>query len=343
MEQLTFIEPRKIEWTEAADPVLQAADDALVRPLAVTTCDLDGPTIRGETPLAMMGPYPLGHEFIGEVVAIGDAVHAVAVGQRVSVSFQICCGQCPSCRAGLSGSCTAVPARSMFGFPLPLGGAWGGALADLVRVPFANNMLLPIPAGIDLAAIASLSDNLPDAWRTVAPHLRAAPGADVLIVAGMGHSIALYSAGIAVALGAGKVDFIDTDSDRLALAQRLGATPIEGPPPERAGRYRITVDASANADGLACALRSVAPGGVCTSIGIYYGNMTPVPLLDMYGTGVHFHTGRANARADMPAVLGLIAAGRLHPELITSELVTWQDAADALREPSMKPVIVRES
>jgi alcohol dehydrogenase len=341
MQELTFVEPHRLEWREAPDPTLQTAAEALVRPVAVTTCDLDGPTIRGETPLSLLGPFPFGHEFVAEVVAVGDAVRGVVPGQSASVSFQICCGSCARCRAGLTGSCEAVPPRSMFGFPIAVGGSWGGALADLVRVPFAASMLVPLPAGIAAETVASLSDNLPDAWRTVAPHLGAMPAAEVLIVAGSGHSIALYSAAIAVALGAGKVDFIDTDARRLALAERLGANPIEGPPPERAGRYPITVDASATPEGLACALRSVAAGGVCTSIGIYYGNMTPVPLLDMYGTGVHFHTGRANARADMPAVLELVASGRLRPELINSETVRWEDAADALREPSMKPVFVR--
>jgi alcohol dehydrogenase len=308
----------------------------------VTTCDLDGPTIRGATPLAMMGPYAFGHEFVAEVAAVGDAVRTVGVGDLVSVSFQICCGECARCRSGLTGSCQSVPPRSMFGFPHALGGEWGGALSDRVRVPFANHMLLPLPAGVAPRALASLSDNLPDGWRCVAPHLRAHPGAEVLIVAGNGHSIALYAAAIAHALGAATVDFIDSDPGRLALARRLGANPIDGPPPRRAGQYPITVDASADPDGLACALRSVAPGGVCTSIGIYYSGEVPVPVLDMYGTGVHFHTGRANARADMPEVLALVQAGRLQPELVTTEIVAWRDAAEALVEPSMKPIFVRE-
>ncbi len=341
MQELTFVEPRRLEWREAKAPALQQGDDALVRPVAVTTCDLDAPTIRGETPLALMGAYPFGHEFVAEVVQIGERVTSVAVGDRVVVPFQISCGACAPCRAGISSSCASVPPRSMFGFPIPMGGAWGGALADLVRVPFAQHMLVPLPAGIAPHAIASASDNLPDGWRTVGPHLRTWPGAPVLIVAGGGHSIALYSAAIAVALGAERVDFIDTNRARLELAERLGAHPIEGPPPDRAGRYPITVDASASPEGLTCALRSVAPGGVCTSIGIYYGNMTPVPLLEMYTTGVHFHTGRCNARADMPEVLALVASGRLKPELINSEVIDWNDAADALHDPSTKPVFVR--
>jgi threonine dehydrogenase-like Zn-dependent dehydrogenase len=342
MQQLTFIKPGVLEWHEVPDPKIEAASDALVRPVAVTTCDIDGPTIRGLTPLAMMGSFAFGHEFVAEIVELGGQVTGFSRGQLVAVSFQICCGTCDRCRAGLSGSCRAVPPRSMFGFPLPLGGTWGGALSDLVRVPFATNMLVPLPHGVSAHAVASASDNLPDAWRTVGPHLRESPGAEVLIVAGMGNSIALYAVAIARALGASRVDFLDTDSARLELAQSLGARPIEGPPPDRAGEYQITVDASADAAGLACTLRSLAPGGVCTSIGIYYNSPIPMPLLDMYGRGVRFHTGRANARADMPAVLELVQAGRIKPELVTSEVVPWTHAAEALSDPSMKPLIVRD-
>jgi threonine dehydrogenase-like Zn-dependent dehydrogenase len=342
MQQLTFIRPGVLEWREVPQPTLQGPDEALVRPIAVTTCDLDGPTIRGETPLAHLGEFPFGHEFIAEVVDCGDHADGFAPGHRVSVCFQICCGTCDRCRAGLTGSCRTVPSRSMFGFPVPVGGTLGGALSDLVRVPFARNMLMPLPETVAPATVASLSDNLPDAWRTVAPHLRAAPGAEVLIVAGAAHSIAMYAAQIALACGAARVDFLDTDTARLEQARAFGANPIEGPYPDACGEYPITVDASAKPEGLACALRSVAPGGVCTSVGIYYDDAVPIPLLAMYGRGVRFHTGRANARADMPAVLELIAAGHIHPEAVNSEIVDWSDAIDALTEPSMKPVIVRQ-
>jgi len=342
MQQLTFISPGKLEWRDVPAPGLVAASDALVRPVAVTTCDLDGPTIRGETPLAHMGEFPFGHEFIADVVEVGDHVVHVRPGQRVAVSFQICCGTCDRCSAGLSGSCRAVPPRSMFGFPVPIGGVWGGALSDLVRVPFADNMLVSLPHGVAAATVASVSDNLPDGWRTVGPHLQAQPGAEVLIVGGMANSIGLYAAAIACALGARRVDYLDTDKRRLELAEKMGARPVEGPPPDRAGDYAITVDASANAAGLACALRSVAPGGVCTSVGIYYEPLTAIPLLDMYGRGVRFFTGRANARADMPKVLELVRSGRIKPDLVTTEVLEWGEARDALLEPSMKPVFVRD-
>src|SRR5262249_36949207 len=93
--------------------------------------------------------------------------------------------------------------------------------------------------------------------------------------------------------------------------------------------------------GLACALRSTAPDGVCTSIGIYFEPATPVPLLEMYIHGINFVTGRVHAREAMPRALALIAQGLLHPEIVTSQVVPWEHAAEALGDPRGKTVPAR--
>ena len=67
-----------------------------------------------------------------------------------------------------------------------------------------------------------------------------------------------------------------------------------------------------------------------------------VAMLHMWTRGVRFHTGPSNARAHLPEVLELVQTGRIHPELITSEVVPWDDAAEALAHPSLKPLVVRE-
>ncbi len=130
VRQLMMIGPGELAWTEAKEPDLEGPGEALVRPLAVATCDLDGAIVKGETP--MPGPIALGHECVGEVAAVGSAVEGFAPGDVVVVPFQISCGECGNCRAGLTGNCTTVPARSMFGFGAT-GGDWGGMLADLIR------------------------------------------------------------------------------------------------------------------------------------------------------------------------------------------------------------------
>lgn len=339
MQQLMFVKPGHVEWRDAPEPMLIDEGDALVRPLVVATCDIDRGFIDGT--VRVPGPFPLGHEGVAEVVSTGPGVRSVAPGDRVVVAFQLSCGRCERCQRGLTSSCLAVPPRAAFGME-PLAGKWGGFFSDFVRVPHADAVLVKLPVGVSPAAMASGSDNLPDAYRTVAPHLAARPGASVLVVGGGAWSVGLYAAGMARALGAGRIDYVDHDPRRLAIAERMGAHVIDGPLPERLGPYAITVDASANPAGLALALRSTEPYGVATSVGIYFQPETPVPLYDMFVSGITFHTGRANARTDLPAVLGLIASGKFDPSPVTTHLVSWEDAASALLELPVKLVAVRE-
>jgi alcohol dehydrogenase len=339
VQQLNFIEAGKLEWREAPPPRIAAGEEAIVRPLVVATCDLDPLIVRGAVPV--QGPFPFGHEGAGRVVEVGDGVRSVAPGDLVSIPFQISCGSCEQCARGRSAHCRAVPGLSMYGLGALSGGEFGGFVSDLVRVPFADHMLLKIPPGVPAESVASLSDNIADAWRTVGPQLEAEPGADVLIVSADG-SVPLYAAAIAGALGAGRVDFVGGGRRQREVAARLGAHVIEGEVPKRLGPYPITVDASNSHAGLACALRSTAPDGVCTSIGIYFEPATPVPLLEMYTQGINFFTGRVHAREAMPRALALIGQGLLHPEIVTSQVVPWEQAAEALSRLRGKTVLVRE-
>ena len=91
-------------------------------------------------------------------------------------------------------------------------------------------MLVPVPDGVNPLSLASASDNLPDAWRAVGPWLAKRPGTPVLIVGGGARSIGLYAAGMAVALSAARVDYVDHDPERLAIAESLGACAIESRP-----------------------------------------------------------------------------------------------------------------
>jgi alcohol dehydrogenase len=340
MRQLTVVEKGRLEWLDVPEPKLEGAGEALVRPLAVATCDLDPQIIKGDTPFPL--PVALGHECVGEVVEIGDDVESVSVGDVVAVPFQISCGECNPCRDGHTGNCASVPPLSMYGFGAA-GGDRGGALSDLVRVPYAEHMLVPLPTGVEPATVASVGDNISDAWRTVAPQLEGRRGASVLIMGGGAWSIGLYAAGIAVAQEAGLVDYVDSDADRLERAKRLGAAPraADEIDPERPGRYEITVDASGEHLGLRTALRATAPDGICTSVSIFFEEQTPLPLFEMYSKIVTFHVGRCHARPAMPKALALVADKKLAPDLVTKATVPWDEAADALRDHEGKHVVVR--
>ena len=230
-----------------------------------------------------------------------------------------------------------MPRLSTYG--LPIGDDFGGFASDSVRVPYADAMLVSIPEGVSPAAVASLSDNIPDAWRCVAPPLEERPGSPVLIALGAG-SIALYSVAIALALGADRVDVVGGGERDRKLAAKLGANVLDEEFPHRVGFYPITVDASADPDGIACVLRSTDRDGYSTSIGIYL-EPTPLPLLDMFTQGVTFVTRRPHVRTIMPRVLELIREGKFDPEPMTARKVAWDDAAEALSELRAKTVVER--
>jgi threonine dehydrogenase-like Zn-dependent dehydrogenase len=180
--------------------------------------------------------------------------------------------------------------------------------------------------------VASASDNISDGWRTVAQALEREPGAEVLVVGGAGPgSIGLYAVATALALGAKRVVYVDTDESRGAVARELGADAQVGELPRRLGPFPITVDSSADPDGLGLALRSTAPDGHCTSTGIYFQDTT-LPLLEMYTKGITFETGRVHARTAIPHVLELARSKNLRPELVTTRVVGWDDAPKALVE-----------
>lgn len=340
MRRLILEGPATLRWDEVDEPELTSADAAIVRPIAVATCDLDVAVLRGHHP-APGAPYPFGHEAVAAVVAIGSDVRTVAVGDRVVVPFQISCGTCEPCLRGRTGNCASHRRLATYGLGAMGGLEWGGLLADLAVVPHADAMLVTVPPGIDPTMVASVSDNVSDAWRTVGPQLAADPGAEVLVVGGDDgpNSIGLYAAGIAVALGAGRVVYRDHDTTRLTVAAALGAECSEGPPPPKLGAFPVSVDASGTEEGLRCALNSTAFDGVCTSPSLYRQDPA-LPLFAMYSRCCTFHTGRAHVRPAIPAVLDLVANG-FDPSVVTSAVVPWDDAATALADPPLKLVISR--
>jgi threonine dehydrogenase-like Zn-dependent dehydrogenase len=337
VRQLTFLEPGKLEWRDVSEPQLGTDAEAIVRPVVVATCDLDRAFVRGAAPAAR--EFAFGHEGVAEVVEVGDAVGTVAPGTLVGVPFQISCGQCSRCAKGQTGNCESVEFLSTYG--LPLGPDNGGFVSDLVRVPFADGMLVPVPDGIEAPSIASLSDNIPDAWRAVVPQLEEYPGAAVLVCGGAG-SIPLYAVALALAKGAERVDFVGGRRHERETAARLGANVLDEEFPKRLGPYPITVAGSPDREGLACALRSTDKDGICTAIAIFFEQETAVPLLEMYTSGIRLHTGRCHARPAMEPLLDLIRDGKFRPEVVTHETASWDDAADAVAGHSGKLVITRD-
>src|SRR3954454_9310190 len=341
MHQLMFEAAGEYAWRDAPDPEITAPGQAIVRPVAVACCDLDVGVAEGRLP--MPPGHAVGHEGVAEVMAVGDAVRDVKVGDRVIVPFQISCGMCAACLRGATGSCASLPLMAMYGMAPLAGLDGGGFMADLVMVPFADALRLPIPAGVDPVAIASLSDNIPDGWRAIGPYSSELAALDEvdrrMLVVGR-RSIGLYAAAFGLAYGA-QVDYIDTDHQRLAAAEKLGAHVHERLKPDKSwDPYPVTVHTSADPSVLASTLRVTWPDGVCTDTGIYYQGNVDMPLLPMYTRGVRFVTGLVNARAAIPEILELVSAScDLSPAV--ERVVPWEDAPSVWPTMTGKTVFTR--
>jgi threonine dehydrogenase-like Zn-dependent dehydrogenase len=341
VRQLVHTQPGTVEWQDAPDPQLPDEHAALVEPLAVARCDLDAPMVeRGLFP----GPFAVGHEVAGRVVAVGPQVTRHAVGELVIVPYQISCGACGPCRAGTFAACATykAPIGGSFGFG-PMGGSHGGAVTDLLVVPVADHLLVAAPAGIPTTALATISDNVVDGYRSVGPPLGANPGADVLIVADVSRSVALYAAAAAVAINPGHVRYIGTDPESVQAAAALGAdaTHHDGAWPKRFDEAPITVDATGTPDGLATVLRSTARFGHCTILAFGFDPATPIPLLEMYTRGITVHASRADSVRYRTKVLKLLATTAFDPLAIPTTIRPWDQAADVWLEPATKLIIER--
>ncbi|MGL5849879.1 MAG: zinc-dependent alcohol dehydrogenase [Phycicoccus sp.] len=351
MRQLNFESPTVLTWFDVPEPTLDRSTAALVRPLAVSTCDFDGVVLAGWLPVT--GPVPLGHEGVGEVVDIADGVERFAVGDRVIIPWKISCGSCTACRRGHDAQCRSVAYEACYGWG-QASGPWGAFLGDLVAVPWADHMLVPLPENVDPVDAAGLSDNITDGWRAVGPPLAERPGGSVLVAGSIPPgSIGLYAVAAAAALGVDRVVYADHDSRRRAIAATYGATAVDladGSLRDQLGseRFDVTVDASGDPAILHDLVGQTARAGHLTSTSavVHLAGAVPLPTRSMYRNSQSFSTGWVHTRPllgrpDGP--LGLLASGRLDPAPVTTAVVPWDDVRAALTEPFTTIIAVRSA
>ena len=344
MRALMFRGPMDLAWEEVETPQLMEPRDALVRPIAVARCDLDPAIALGLYP--MPAPFVMGHEMVGEVVAVGEAISNVRVGDKVIVPFQLSCMTCAPCLRGHTNACVNVPSGTAFGLG-PHGGIdLGGALAELVRVPWADVMLIPLPEGMDPVVAAGIPDNVSDGYRCVAAPLAERPGAPVLVVGGLAPSVGLYAVMAALALGSERVVYVDDDAARLELAVAAGAEVVDAKDQwdslKLAERFPIVVEANVLDPGRNFALQSVEPCGVCTSVSGGASSRSNLPLQSMYLKGVRYEIGRVHACATARPVLDLVSSGALDPARIINKVVPFSEAVEGMILPVTKVVFVND-
>ncbi|MEV6212912.1 L-threonine 3-dehydrogenase [Kitasatospora sp. NPDC051914] len=184
--------------------------DVLIKVLRTGICgtDLHIRSWDGWAQQSIKTPLVLGHEFVGEVAAVGAAVADIEVGDLVSGEGHLVCGKCRNCLAGRRHLC-----RNTVG----LGVGRNGAFAEYVALPASNVWVHRVPVDLDVAAIF---DPFGNAVHTALSFPLV--GEDVLIT-GAGP-IGIMAAAVARHAGARNVMITDVSSYRLDLARKVGVT-----------------------------------------------------------------------------------------------------------------------
>ncbi|WP_446219544.1 zinc-dependent alcohol dehydrogenase [Micromonospora sp. IBHARD004] len=236
MKANCWIAPNNVAVEDVPDPQILNPRDAIVRITSSAICGSDLHLLQGYIPAMKKGDV-LGHEFMGEIVELGQGSRdGLSVGDRVVVGFPIACGDCTSCQRGLYSTCensnpnAAIAETAMghspagiFGYSHLLGGYAGGQ-AQYVRVPFADVGALKIEDDLPDEKVLFLSDVLPTGY--MAAEMCDITRGDIIAVWGAG-SVGQFAAASAFLLGAERVIVIDRFPYRLRMArENTGAETI---------------------------------------------------------------------------------------------------------------------
>ena len=225
MRALVYRGPKNVTVEDVPDATIEKPTDALVRITTTNICGSDLHMYEGRTDVEV--GKVLGHENMGQVIEVGSAVDRVRVGDWVVLPFNIGCGFCKNCESGRTGFClTANPGTAGAAYGYADMGPYNGGQAELLRVPWAdwNALVLPEDAEEKQLDYVMLSDILPTGYHGT--ELAGVQLGDSVVVYGAGP-VGLMAAVSANLKGADQVFVVDHQPDRLALAEKLGAIPVD--------------------------------------------------------------------------------------------------------------------
>ncbi|MFA6125581.1 zinc-dependent alcohol dehydrogenase family protein [Sphingomonas sp.] len=300
--------------------------DAIVRITRTTICGTDLHILKGDVPTCLPGRV-LGHEGVGVVEEVGAAVSSFAPGDHVLVSCITSCGRCEPCRRGLYSHCADGG--------WILGNTIDGTQAEFVRIPHADTSLYRIPAGADEDALVMLSDILPTGFECGVLNGKVAPGGSVAII-GAGP-IGLATLLTAQFYSPAQIIMVDLDDNRLAVAQRFGATHVINSADGNAAKeiFAITdgrgVDTAIEAVGVPATFELcteiVAPGGIVANIGVH-GAKADLHLERLWSQNIAITTRLVDTAAT-PMLLRTVMAKRLDPTLLITHRFALADIREA--------------
>ncbi|WP_417264310.1 zinc-dependent alcohol dehydrogenase family protein [Celeribacter sp.] len=343
MKALVYQGPGQKDWVEKDKPGIEKPTDVIVKVTKTTICGTDLHILKGDVPAVTPG-RTLGHEGVGVVEAVGEAVANFKPGDPVLISCVTSCGKCPNCKRQLYAHCDD--------------GGWilghliDGTQAEYVRIPHGDNSLYPIPEGADEEALVMLSDIMPTGLEIGVQYGRVKPGDTVAIVGAgpVGMSVLLT----AQFYSPGRIVMIDMDPARLELAKQFGATDtlevgsvdvVEEIMKMTGG---LGVDVAIEAVGVPATFdtcqKIVSAGGSIANVGVH-GKPVELHIEELWIKNINISMGLVSTNTT-PMLLKTLKSGKVDPaRLVTHRLKldeimeAYEIFGNAAREKAMKIIL----
>jgi glutathione-independent formaldehyde dehydrogenase len=361
MKALVYRGMRSVRIEEVPDPRIEKPTDVLVRITSTNICGSDLHMYEGRTDVEE--GKVLGHENLGEVVEVGKAVERVEAGDMVCLPFNISCGACKNCERGLTGFCLkANPGNAGAAYGYAGMGPYHGGQAELLRVPYAdfNCLKLPEDAKEKETDYVMLSDIFPTGWH--ATELAGVKPGESVVIYGCGP-VGLMAAYSAMLKGASKVIIVDRHSDRLRLASKIGAIPIDDSKGSHVDDVLELTEGQGADCGCECVgyqchdpagheipnatmndlVKSVRPTGGIGVVGVFVSEdlgasdelakkgQIAFDFGQFFEKGLRMATGQANVKAYNRYLCNLIHTGRAKPSWIVSHELLLDEAPEAYK------------
>jgi alcohol dehydrogenase len=325
--------------SDLPDPQLVGHGDVIVRVELAGICGSDLHQYHGRE-LVANGTIP-GHEFVGEVVAVGQNVRRWQNGDYVFSPFTTSCGHCYYCETGLSARCDHW---QVFGYRPPpgvddQGRGIQGAQAEWVRVPLADSTLMSVPNREEPEQALLLGDNFTTGF-FCADSAGIRPG-NLTVVLGCG-AVGLSAIQAAKYMGSELIIAVDNVPSRLSRAAELGATTTL---PESAHDLvqqhatkmrRQGADNVLEAVGLPAAQKLafelIGPGGTISAVGMHTSANFEFSPADAYNRNLTYRAGRCPVRSYLDRILQAVEEGDLSvptEQIITHNHVPFTRGKDA--------------
>lgn len=360
MRALVYNGPRDVSVVDRPDPKIEKPTDVIVRITTTNICGSDLHMYEGRT--SVESGKVFGHENQGEVIEAGPCVTRVKVGDRVCLPFNIGCGFCENCERGYSAAClTANPGKAGAAYGYAEMGPYDGGQAEYLRVPFAdyNCLVLPEDAAERENDYVMLSDIFPTGYH--ATELAGVQPGESVVVYGAGP-VGLFAAYSAMIRGAAQVIVVDSNRDRLKLADQIGAITIDDT--EGDGAKQVVELTKGGADrGCECVgyqcfncaghevpgltmnnlVQAVKPTGSIGVVGVFMpkdpGGATelakngqiPFDMGEFFNKGLRVGSGQCSVKKYNRKLMKLIEAGKAKPSFLVSHELPLEQAPEGYR------------